>query len=837
MKEIFSINKNIGGVDIKFTKTDLIEQANGSVMIESGGTIVLVSTVSSKRENLDKDYFPLSVDFEEKFYAVGKILGGRYIRREGRPSTEATVNSRLIDRTIRPLFPTDYRNEVQVVATVLSLGEQNPNVLAILGVSVALSTSDIPWNGPVSAVRMTRKDGSWEINRSISESKNIDADILVCGTGEKITMIEMSGQQINEEETSKVFLDAIDVIKDLQNTQNEIISINKIDKQKYIKREVRKDVLEIFNKNIKPTLKKQVFDKKNDKSLIKNEFESLIESIELTKDEKNAAFELLDNEMNSLIHVEIMKNDKRVDGRGLDEIRTLFAKAGGLSEILHGTGIFYRGETHVLTVLTLGGGESSILLNTIENPEGERKFFHHYNFPPYASGEIGRIGTPNRRMIGHGVLAEKAIEQILPDEAEFPYVIRLVSECLSSNGSTSMASVCASTLALMDAGVPIKNPVAGIAMGVIKDKENYKVLTDIQGLEDHYGDMDLKVAGTENGITAIQLDVKIEGIPLDVFNIALEKAKNARIQILEVIKTEIAAPRESLPESAPHLAQVIVEKTDIGKIIGSGGSTIKEIKEMDGVAEININDDGVVSISGSKDGVEKALQRVANIVKKFEVGERYEGTVKTIKEFGAFVEIAPGVDGLVHISEISPQRADRVEDFLSIGEKVPVIIKGVDEKNRISLSIKQANPNLFEVIETTDDSSKPESRFNRGGGRGGNSGFNRDGGSRGGGRGGSGGFNRGGGSRGGGRGGSGGFSRDGGSRGGGRGGSGGFNRGGGSRGGGRGGSGGFSRDGGSRGSGGFSRDGGSRGSGGFSRGGGGRGGSFNRDSGHRNNRN
>lgn len=687
------------GAPIVVEFNDLADQANSSCMVSRGDTKILVTATMSDRES-DKDYFPLSVEYEEKFYAAGQILGSRFMRREGRPSDEAVLSGRIIDRTIRPLFDQAFRREVQVVITVLSLSEYDPDTLGVLGSSIALASSNIPWDGPVSSVRIGKKKDAKEFvvgpNYSFRNEEDTDIDMVACGTEEVVNMIEVGSKEAQEETLAEALSLASEELGRLQSFQKDILSTESREKVSFEKPSLPSEIIDSFKEVIAPVMDEAVFGKG------KEGMRELGELWKKTLEEKfpensHKAFELLDQELNKLIHREVLNNEKRVDGRALDEIRPLYAQAGGMSPMLHGAGIFYRGGTHVFSALTLGGPSDSLIIDGMET-QTQKRFMHHYNFPPFSVGETGRIGGFNRRMIGHGALAEKALLPVIPSKEEFPYTIRIVSEAFASNGSTSMASVCGSTLSLMDAGVPITRPVAGIAMGIMIDEENpsnYKILTDIQGPEDHHGDMDFKVAGTREGVTAIQMDVKVSGIKTKQLEEALEKAKKARLHILDVIEAEIPAPREKMNPNAPQIETIAVKKEQIGMVIGPGGKMINEIKNAT-ETEIDIEEDGSVFITGKGEGPSKARQMIADLTHEHLAGERYEGEVTRIEEFGAFVRITPYAEGLVHISEMAPFRVESVRNMLTLGDKVPVVIKEVDEKDRINLSIKAADPKFFE---------------------------------------------------------------------------------------------------------------------------------------------
>lgn len=692
-----------GGKIITAEFNDLADQAHGSVILRSGNTAVLATAVMSDNEK-DGDYFPLTVEYEEKFYAAGKILGSRFMRREGRPSDEATLSGRVVDRTIRPLFDGRIRNEVQVVATVLSIGEDDPDVLAVNASSLAVATSNIPWNGPVSAVRIgkNKDDKNIIINPTYVHRKNgeFEMDLLACGKDGDINMIEVGSKEISEDFIVEALKSASAEIEKMQEWQKMIVKEIGKEKRKIEIKEVKPETVDLFKKEIEPDLESAIFSGIPGKETIHKISEKWSELVKTQLPDENyiLAMAFCDEKVNEVVHSGAIEKNKRADGRGMDDLRPLFAQAGGVSETLHGTGIFYRGGTHVLSVLTLGGPDDSQLLDGIETNE-KKRFMHHYNFPPFSVGETGRMGGTNRRMIGHGALAEKALLAVIPPVETFPYTIRLVSEALASNGSTSMASVCGSTIALMDGGVPIKAPVTGIAMGLMSRKNSsgkldYKVLTDIQGPEDHHGDMDFKVAGTKDGVTAVQMDIKVDGIPVSVLAEAFEKAKNARMKILEVITKEIPSPKSDISKYAPKILTVQIQPDQIGMVIGSGGKTVNEIRDLTG-AEITIEDSGLVYVTGTGDSAEKAIKIISDMTREYKAGERFDGTVIKVMDFGAFVRIGYNAEGLVHVSEIAPFRVENVSDYLKEGDVVPVVIKEIDEKERISLSIKQANPSFI----------------------------------------------------------------------------------------------------------------------------------------------
>ena len=696
-KETYEIE--IGGKKLIAEFNDLADQAHGSVLVRYGNSAVLATAVMSGKAREGGDFFPLTVDFEERFYAAGQILGSKFLRREGRPSDEAILSARIIDRTIRPLFDQRIRNDVQVVVTVLAIDKDEPDIMAVNATSLALAVSDIPWDGPVSAMRVSRQNGVWVTMPPFraeegSELPLGDCELVVCGKDGNVNMIEMNGKEIQEDIVMEGLTYASREIEKLQLFQKEIVAARGKAKRVIMLATIGDDIKHLFAETITPKLEGTIFAEagRAREYALADEWMghvSLIEGMD-----KKLAEQYFDDQVNALLHKKAIDENKRPDGRGFDDVRDLFAQVGGISPVLHGTGIFYRGGTHVLSVLTLGGPTDAQLVEGMEVQE-KKRYMHHYNFPPYSSGETGRMGGLNRRMIGHGALAEKALLPVLPSKEKFPYTIRIVSESLASNGSTSMASVCGSTLALMDAGVPISEPVAGIASGLMMDSATrYKVLTDIQGPEDHHGDMDFKVAGTKNGVTAIQMDVKVGGIPLPILSEAFAKARAARITILETMRTAIGAPRSDISPYAPKIVSIKIKPDQIGLVIGSGGKTVNEIREATG-AEIDIEDDGTVFITGKGGSAEKARDIIAEMTHEYVPGEMFKGVVTRLMDFGAFVKIGHSAEGLVHVSELASFRIERVADYVKEGMEVPVVVKEVDEKGRINLSIKRADNNFF----------------------------------------------------------------------------------------------------------------------------------------------
>jgi len=706
----------IGGKTLIAEFSNLADQTSGSVIVKYGQTTVLATVVMTKKEK-DIGYFPLVVDYEERFYAAGQILGSRFIRREGRPTDEAILAGRAIDRTIRPLFNQSMRNEIQVVITVLAIDEDNdPDVPSIIATSLAIATSETPWNGPVSAVRIGEKEGTLIVNPSYPQRVDSPLDILICGKDGKINMIEAGTKEVSEERIKESFLLAEKELKKIEEFQKQIIS--EIGKEKVTIKEKKpsEELKKLFMEHVAVKLEEIIFNNiTSEINPLKDFWLDVVK--ESSPEESYIAGDYFEEEIDKFVHKEAIFSNRRPDGRAMDEVRPLFAKAGAISDLLHGSGIFFRGGTHVLSVLTLGGPKEVQLVEGME-VQTEKRFMHHYNFPPFSVGDVGRMGGINRRSTGHGALAEKALEAVLPSKDDFPYTIRIVSESMASNGSTSMGSVCASTLALMDAGVPIKNPVAGIAMGLMlgetkstSDDPQYKVLTDIQGPEDHHGDMDFKVAGTKEGVTAIQMDVKIEGIPSKILVEALEGAKIARLKILDKMTEAISAPRSDTKEVAPKIIKIMINPERIGEVIGPGGKVIKSIIEETG-SEVDIEQDGSVFITGKKDAVEKAKKIVEDITREYYAGERFDGVVTRLFDFGAMVKIGHNTEGLVHVSELAPFRIDKVTDVVEIGDTVPVIVKEIDEKGRVNLSIKSADPLYAEKkgAKPQEGGARPSSR-------------------------------------------------------------------------------------------------------------------------------
>ena len=686
----------ISGKKLSIEINNFTEQANAGVLVRYGDTVVLTTCVMSKNERTDIDFFPLMVDYEERFYAAGKILGARYIRRESRPTDEAILTARLIDRTIRPRFPENFKREIQVVNTCLSWDAENdPDILGLLGSSASLCISDIPWNGPIAGLRIGKIDNKFILNPTYEQREKSEMDLCLCATEENnnilINMIEAEANEGQEQDVLEAIAFAKPHFKEILDLQKKIVA--EIGKEKF-KIEPPEKEQELENKLTKfwgDRLEKAVFqgdktDRANDMDILKEEMVAFVEQEYPEQGKVKYAKKFLDDEIKKIIFNRVKEKEERVDGRKLDEIREIKVDAGLLPRT-HGSGIFSRGQTRALSILTLGAPGDQRLLDGMEI-RGKKRFMHHYNFPPYSVGDVRPMRGPGRRDIGHGMLGEKALAPLIPEFDKFPYTIRIVSEVLSSNGSSSMASVCAASVALMDAGVPIKAPVAGIAMGLINgEHKDYKILTDIQGPEDHYGEMDFKVAGTEKGITAIQMDVKISGITEEIIEKTLEKAKQSRQDILEEMKLVLSQPREKLSQWAPRIFTLHINPDKIRDVIGPGGKIINEIIEKCEVT-IDIEDDGSVFITAEKESAaEKAVEWINNITREVKAGEVFQGKVKRIMNFGAFVEILPGQEGLVHISRLSDRRIDKVEDVVNVGDMIPVKVIEIDDQGRINLAM------------------------------------------------------------------------------------------------------------------------------------------------------
>ncbi|MDN6129612.1 MAG: polyribonucleotide nucleotidyltransferase [Tetragenococcus halophilus] len=702
-----------GGRPLQVEVGQLAKQANGAVLVRYGETVVLSAVVASK-EAKGTDFFPLTINYEEKMYAVGKIPGG-FIKREGRPSTDATLTARLIDRPIRPMFAEGFRNEVQVTNTVMSVEQDcSPAMAAMLGSSLALSISDIPFEGPIAGVEVGRVNGEYILNPTVEQHESSDIDLTVAGTSEAINMVESGAQEVTEADMLGALMFGQEAIQELVAFEEEVAASCGKEKMDISLLQVDEDLQKAIYNNYYETMKTAVLTEEklaredeieNVKTIVKEAYEEQITALEeeasdhLAQEVNQIAEDLEKDVVRELITIDKI----RPDGRKVDEIRALSSEVGLLPRA-HGSGLFTRGQTQALSACTLAPlGEHQVIDGL--GVEESKRFIHHYNFPKYSVGSTGRAGSPGRREIGHGALGERALSQIIPSEAEFPYTIRLVAEVLESNGSSSQASICAGTLALMDAGVPIKAPVAGIAMGLVSDGENYTILTDIQGMEDHLGDMDFKVAGTKDGITALQMDIKIQGITEQILREALAQAKQARMEILQQLTSTIAQPKEELSPYAPKIEMMSIDPEKIKDVIGKGGDVINGIIDETGV-KIDIDQEGNVSIASSDaEMIKKASGIIKDLTKEIKPGEVYLGKVVRIEKFGAFVNIAKGKDGLVHISQIAKERINKVEDVLHVGDEVLVKVTEIDKQGRINLSRKA----MLKDDEKTDDKKDSKS--------------------------------------------------------------------------------------------------------------------------------
>ena len=707
VKKVFELD--FRGRKLIVENGELAKQAHGSVLVRYGDTVVLSTVVMSKNVNLLADFFPLMVLYNEKLYSVGKIPGG-FIKREGRPTENATLAARMIDRPMRPLFPEDFKNEVQIVNTVLSVDQDNsPEITALFGSSLATCISQVPFNGPVAGVKVGRVDGKFIINPTVEETEKSDIDLTVSGTKDAINMVEAGSREVSEEDMLEALMFGHEAIKELIEFQEKIIEEIGVPKYEYPKLEISNELIAEITTLAKDKIDSalRIKDKQEKYAALDNIKEELIEKY------KSENSNLKDDELEELlvkvanvfenIKYEVFRNivvkEKiRADGRKMTEIRPL-STAIDILPRTHGSALFTRGETQSLSITTLGAlGEHQILDGL--GIEDSKRFILHYNFPQFSVGETGRYGAPGRREIGHGALGERALLQVIPSEEEFPYTIRVVSEILESNGSSSQASICAGCMSLMAAGVPIKAPVAGIAMGLITSGDDYTILTDIQGLEDHLGDMDFKVAGTKNGICALQMDIKIKGITKQILKEALAQAHKARLEILKVIAKQIKEPRKEVSKYAPKTMTFTIDPNKIKDVIGKGGEMITKIileaSNVTAVTDINavkvdLEDDGrVIIYHTDKDIIEKTANMIKDVVKEVETGKIYTGKVVKVEDFGCFVELWPGVEGLVHVSHLAKERVEKPSDVVKVGDEIIVKSLGYDKKGRLNLSRKEA---------------------------------------------------------------------------------------------------------------------------------------------------
>lgn len=705
-KKVFELD--FYGRKIVVEHGQVAKQADGAVLVRYGDTVVLSTAVVSKSANLLSDFFPLMVLYQEKLYSVGKIPGG-FIKREGRPTDAATLAARMIDRPLRPLFPEDFKNEVQIVNTVLSVDQDNsPELTALFGSSLATCISKIPFNGPVAAVKVGRVDGEFIINPTVEQSEKSDIDLTVAGTKDAINMVEAGAREASEDDMLEALMFGHEAIKKLIAFEEEVISAIGVEKMEYEKLEITDELRSEVDSIVRDRLDKalRIKDKLEKYSAIDNLEEEVIEKYKSENEDtmKPEKLKELLTKVALIFHgIEyelfrniVVKEKTRADGRKMDEIRPLSTDIDLLPRC-HGSALFTRGQTQSLATVTLGAlGEHQILDGL--GIEDAKRFMLHYNFPPFSVGETGRYGAPGRREIGHGALGERALSYVIPSEEEFPYTIRVVSEILESNGSSSQATICAGTMALMAAGVPIKKPVAGIAMGLITHEDDYTILTDIQGMEDHLGDMDFKVAGTRDGITALQMDIKIDGINREILKEALAQAKRARFEILDVIEKQIDKPREDVSKYAPKTEVFMINPDKIKDVIGRGGEMITKIilecSNVNTVNDINavkvdLEDDGrVVIYHTDRDVINRTADRIKDIAREVEIGKTYTCKVVSIQDFGIFVELWPGCEGLIHVSQLDTKRVDKPSDLFKVGDEVIAIATGYDKKGKLNLSRK-----------------------------------------------------------------------------------------------------------------------------------------------------
>ncbi len=704
MSEIKKFTHEVAGKELTVEIGKLANQAHGSCTIQYGDTVVLATVVQAPEPREGIDFFPLLVDYEERLYAAGKIKGSRFIKREGRPTDEAILTSRVIDRSIRPLFRNTERKDVQVMVTVLSIDHENdPDIVSLIATSVALGISSIPWNGPIAAIRIGRIANEWVINPSYEERGKSDFDLVIAGTDEEIVMIEGQAKEVPEpiiaeaiefghKHLSKIIPFIKKIIKEVGKAKV-LSSDNAVDANKMAK--IKQKVENWLGSKVKtifPNPSRQAYYQLVDK--LKTELEEILkEDNEVSKEERAWGMKIFDEMLDAEARSLVLEKKVRVDNRKFNELRPLSAAVSVLPRT-HGSGLFSRGETQILSIVTLASPSAEQILDGMEK-EGKKRYMHHYNFPGFSVGEVAPVRSPGRREIGHGALAEKALLPVLPDKENFPYTIRVVSEVLSSNGSSSQASICGSSLALMDAGVPISHAVAGVAIGLLtdpKNKSHYAILTDIQGIEDHAGDMDFKIAGTNQGLTALQLDIKLGGVSTKILNEAITQAQVAREEILKTMAQTINQPRQEMSPYAPRITSFRIPPDKIREVIGPGGKVINEIIESTNVA-IDIEDDGLVMVTATDpEASAKAIEWIKNLTREVVVGETFQGKVTRLMNFGAFVEILPKQEGLVHISELAWHRVERVEDAVKIGDIIPVKVIEIDQQGRINLSHKQTLP-------------------------------------------------------------------------------------------------------------------------------------------------
>lgn len=720
---IQKVQGQIGREQFTFETGRIAKQAHGAVLVQAGGTVILATVVAAREPKEGQDFFPLTVDYRERTYAAGKIPGG-YFKREGRPTEKEILTSRLIDRPLRPLFPEGFLNETQIMVVVLSVdGENQTDILAVNGASAALMVSDVPFEKPIGAVRVGYIDGNFVANPSVVELETSDLDMVVVATKEKIIMLESGAKELPEEKMLEAIRFAHNEAKKLIVLQEELRK--KAGKKKNdviraeVPAEVKNKIWSVMKAEYASTF---TLPSKEEREARAHEiYKKILAQFDPKSDDYNEKRikMLFDQAENEILREYILEKSKRPDGRGFGDIRPITCEVGVLPRT-HGSALFTRGQTQSLSVTTLGTGEDEQRMDSLEG-ELTKSFMLHYNFPPFSVGETGRNSGPGRREIGHGALAERSLQPVIPSQEQFPYTIRLVSEIMESNGSSSMASVCAGTLALMDAGVPLTAPVAGIALGLVTKGSKWKVLTDIAGIEDHHGDMDFKAAGTRKGLTALQMDLKNDGIDFEILQESLKQAQAARFKILDIIESTIASPRQDLSSFAPRIVTVKINPSKIGELIGPGGKNIRKIVEETG-AKIDIDDDGTISIASvDSKAAEAAIARVKGVAEEPEIGRIYQGRVRKLMNFGAFIEVIPGQDGLCHVSEVSEGFVKAVNDYLHVDDIVPIKVLSIDENGKISLSIKQAKEGGMPMLPPDAERDVIEAPRERGGDRGGRS--------------------------------------------------------------------------------------------------------------------
>ncbi len=689
-KEIISLSTEFCGKTLSVEVNRVGFRTTASVMVKFGDTVVLGTTQIGTRP-VKLDYFPLSVDYEEKMYAAGKISGSRFIKREGRPSDEAILIGRIIDRPIRPLFPKGFRAEVQVVASVLSMDPSfRPDMVAMTAASTALSISGAPFDGPIAGIRVGRIDGEFKAFLSPEEREKSDLDLVVAAKDSGIIMVEAGANEVTEDVIAEALAWAYDAVQPAIVLQKQLAEKLATPEMALPNADIQSAVDEWMHDKMGDALRRQYPERNEMVNNLRWDFHATMAE-KIGEDDYASQRDEYDEAFTMALHKDvrngIVADNLRPDGRKLDEIRQLSSEVGILPRT-HGSSLFTRGVTQAMNIVTLAPLSFAQMVDTMEVTDGERRYLHHYNAPGYTVGEVKRLGSPGRREIGHGYLAERAVLPVMPSEEEFPYAVRSVTEIMSQNGSTSMAATCSSVLALMDAGVPLKRPVSGIAMGLMMDGDTPYVLSDIADAEDFAGDMDFKVTGTENGITAIQMDMKVHGLPVEILKLAIDQAKPGRLHILKHMIETISAPREALSEFAPRIEKIKINPEKIGAVIGKGGEVINKITSETG-AQIDIKEDGLITVaSNDSHGIEKALEWIRGLTEEAEVGRIYKGVVVSIKDFGAFVNIMPGQDGMVHISQLSDERVEKVTDILHEGQELQVKLIGIDDRGRLSLSLK-----------------------------------------------------------------------------------------------------------------------------------------------------